>query len=318
MKTIVEIDFDAGRILGGADAILGPSQCGNDVAKRKEYTIDNYFEKRSGTEVELTLEATDERVSKVLALLAIHGKEPWVRRRDVYTEDELQAAPLLKLVVEWNTNRPGGDTTYDMSNACPRCGTGAQQSSPLIIDGKDLEKVEKFRVADDSDGKVLLRDIDVERLLAAHVTGALFWPVCDKTKTGDLVELRRQQIFPQHVMPPMSLKSSLDRENVCPDCQRGWFTHVRDCPPRYAYRRADLANIQDFNLTWEWFGAPPDPDPPEWLRDAMKLVEGTGSPAPSGHPRVLVTPKVMNLLRGKTKKEAKHQGCRFVPIWIEE
>src|SRR4051812_43545547 len=120
MQTIVEIKFDAGRILGGADAILGPSQCGSDVAKRKEYTIDNYFEKRSGTKVELTLEDTDERVSKVLALLAEHGKEPWVQREDIYTEDELQAAPLLVLS-PWGHVLALGVTTYDESNACPRC-----------------------------------------------------------------------------------------------------------------------------------------------------------------------------------------------------
>lgn len=36
------------------------------------------------------------------------------------------------------------------------------------------------------------------------------------------------------------------------------------------------------------------------------------------HPSVLVTPKVMSLLRGKTKKERKHQGCEFVPVWIED
>ena len=73
------------------------------------------------------------------------------------------------------------------------------------------------------------------------------------------------------------------------------------------YRREDLANIQDVNLTWEWFGEPP------WYSEGAGMMMG-GSQCPL----VLVTPKVMNLLRGKTKKEQKYQGCRFIPIWIED
>ncbi len=74
---------------------------------------------------------------------------------------------------------------------------------------------------------------------------------------------------------------------------------------RVVYRREDLTNIPDFNLSWEWFGAPPVPHP-----DGL-----TGGPP---IPLMLVTPKVMNLLRGKTKKEQKYQGCDFFPIWIED
>lgn len=97
----------------------------------------------------------------------------------------------------------------------------------------------------------------------------------------------------------------IDAPGVCPNCGRGWYTHISNYPVRYVYRREDLANIQDFNLTWEWFGAPPT-DNEHGL---------TGRPP---NPVVLVTPKVMNLLRAKTKKEAKHQGCEFVPIWVED
>ena len=306
MKTTVEIKFDAGRILGGADAILGPSQCGSDVAKRKEYTIDNYFEKRSGTKVELTLEDTDERVSKVLALLAENGNEPWVIRYEVYTEEELQAAPLL-LMYSLQIDPVSGFTTYDASKACPKCGTGVRQTSALNIEHGALKKVEKLRVVETTDGDILVHDVDVERLLAAGVTGALFWPVYAKTEGGDLEELRRQQMFIEHVMPPMSPKSLLDRKQVCPDCGRGWYTHVMNYPLRFVYRRENLANIQDVNLTWEWFG-----EPPYYSEGLGEVVQ------PPRYPLVLVTPKVMNLLRGKTKKEQKYQGCVFRPIWIDD
>ncbi|HRI67697.1 MAG TPA: hypothetical protein PK156_25810, partial [Polyangium sp.] len=55
----------------------------------------------------------------------------------------------------------------------------------------------------------------------------------------------------------------------------------------------------------EWFGSLPHHVGP------IGMVPGARSPF------VFVTPKVMNLLRPKTKKEAKHHGASFTPIWIE-
>lgn len=302
MKTIVKIEFGAHRLPGGADAILGPSQCGKDVVKIHEYTIIDI----DHIDVTLTLDENDPRVSKVFALLDQYGALRLVYRKDIYTEDELQAAPLLEISSS-EADSALGSTTYDDSKACPTCRTGLRQTSPLRIVRDDLKLIEKLRVAFTVKDDVLVQDVHVERLLAAGVTGALFWPVHAKTKAGELEELRHQQVFIEHVMPPMSPKSLLDRERVCPDCGRGWFLEVMDYPTRFVYRREDLANIQDVNLTWEWFGEPP------WYSEGAGMMVG-GSP----HPRVLVTPKVMNLLRAKTKKEAKHQGCRFTPIWIED
>ncbi len=308
MKTIVVVSFDAGKIPGGADAILGPSQCGPDVAKRKEYTIDNYFEQRTGTDVKLTLDSNDERLPKVIALLAEHGNDPWINYDDVYTEDELQAAPLLVLRPWGNVQALGGPrmgTSYDMSNACPKCGTGAQQTSGMIIDSEDLRRIEKQRIASTFYQDILLHDVDVERLVAAQVTGALFWTVHSKTKGGKVTELRRQQIFAQHVMPPLAPSTLLDRRGECSTCHRGGMTTLLNQPVRFVYRRKDLANIQDVNLTWEWMG---------------QIADFTGdvSKALFASPCMLITPKVMNLLRATNKKDAKYQGAYFSPIRVEE
>ncbi len=285
---------------GGADAILGPSQCGKDIAEIREYTVLDI----RNIKVDVTLDEEDPRVAKVLALLAEFGEKPWITYRDIYTDDELQSAPLLVLIT-WAHVRALAVAKYDESKACPRCKTGIRQTSTLTVSGRDLKKTEKLRVLGTTDVDVLVHDVDVERLLAAGVTGALFWPVDANTRPGHVEETRRQQIFPQHVMPPMSAKSLVDQSQVCPDCGRGWYTQVMDYPVRQVYRREDLANIQDFNLTWEWFGAP-----------SSVNEHGLGGGPP--HPRMLVTPKVMNLLRGKTKKEQKYQGCGFAPIWIED
>lgn len=308
MKTLVEISFHASKIPGGADAILGPSQCGSDVAKRIESRIENYFEQYTSTRVELKLDNDDERVSKVFTLLAAHGIEPLVFRKDIYTEDELQSARLLNVGV-WGNRLAGGGrrcgTTYDMSNACPKCGAGARQTSPLIIDGDDVRRIENLRIAATYHDELLLHDVDVERLLAENVTGALFWPIHAKSKQGNLTELRRQQVLVQHVMPPMSPRAWLDRTKECAICHRSGFTSVADWSTRFIYREEDLANIQDFNLTWEFFGEFPD------FHYNLEKIRWPD-------PTVLVTPKVMNLLRAKTKKEAKYQGADFIPIWIDD
>lgn len=307
MKTIIKIRFGAHRIPGGLDAILGPAQCGREVVEVSEYMIGGGVN-RMAINVTMTLDATDERVTKVLALLAPHGEDDWLHYEDIYTEEELQNAPLLD-VRPWGHRLFGAGirygTAYDISTACPKCGAGVRQTSTLIIDGEDLRSIEKLRLAGSHGEDFILHDVDVDRLLAANVTGALFWPVSAKGKSGNLTELRRQQVFAQHVMPPMARSSTIERKSACQICHRGGFTSAPAPTLRFAYRAEDLKNIQDFNLTWEFFGAVEDFD------DDMKRGRW---PIQS----LLVTPKVMNLLRGKTKKEQKTQGCDFIPIWIED
>ena len=135
-----------------------------------------------------------------------------------------------------------------------RSSTASARSFSAANAAFNIKEVEKLRVAGTVSGDLLINDVDVKRLLAGGVTGALFWPVYAKSKGGDVEELRHQQAFIEHVMPPMSLKSLLNRTNVCPDCGRGWCKDIMNEPLRFVYRREDLANIQDFNLTWEWFG----------------------------------------------------------------
>lgn len=177
----------------------------------------------------------------------------------------------------------------------------------MILDSEDLRGIEKFRIAATYDEEILLHDVDVdvERLLAAGVTGANFWPVQAKTKGGKISELRRQQLFVEHVLPPMAPSSLLVRTKLCPMCHRSGFLQVPNQPLRYTYRRKDLAGIQDVNHTWEQFSELSD------LPEDLNKIRWPEA-------NVLITPKVMNLLRGKTKREQKSQGCDFIPIWIED
>ena len=306
MKTIAFIRFKSHSTMAElTDLYLGPAQCGPDVAKVEKY---EYGKDGVGLDIEIKLDDGDERIAKVCALLTQHGEYHAVRREDFYTEEELQNAPLLELDTGWYENvvsaGPRNGTTYDVSNACKQCGTGARQTSGVIIRGEDERRIEKMRVAFTYHGDFLVHDVDGEKLVNAKFTGFNLWPIQSVQKNGTKVELRREQVLVENVMPPMAPSAILDRREVCPVCKRGRFNFLTFDPSRLVYRAEDLKNIQDFNLTWECFGS-----------SAKTPEEALAGNWPT--PMRLVTPQVMNFLRGKTKKEKKYQGCDFTPIWIE-
>ena len=302
MKTIVSLHFGTRDIVGGADAILGITGRKKDVAK--VYASGN---------MHLTLEEQDERLVKVRALLEEAGKKPLVMSWPEYSEDELQAAPLLVVgqsTEARTTTGPLFGVTYDVSEACRTCLTGVRQTSPLVVDGSQMLTVNKHRVASTDDDNLLMRDTDVENLIAANVTGVNFWPVTAKYKSGAIGETRWQQAVIENVLPPMAASSGLDEAAKCATCGRGRQRAGGDGRDFYTtYRREDLKDICDFNLSWEWFGdfGKYDPDAPD---------KGANSIRPL--PWIFVTPKVMNLIRGKTKKEENYQGCGFAPIRIDD
>lgn len=301
MKTYASFIIYTDGIPGGPDAILGPSGCAKDVEKVSAM----------GT-IYLDLEVNDERIAKVVALLEAAGKDPSPSYFDRYTEEELQTAPLL-LVNLWNHvgtwTSPSYGVTYDFSQACPTCGTGIRQSSPLIVNGGEMLGVNKYRVSCAGDENFLVRDADVETLIAANVTGVNFWPIRAQYKSGAIGEVRWQQALIENVLPPLAASTQLVEEGKCPTCSRGRKSgSTKTRTPRITYRREDLKGICDFNLSWEWFGT---------VSDYGKVNNGEPDyRCPS--PWIFITPKVMNIIRGKTKREQNNQGCNFTPIWIED
>ncbi len=306
MKTVVFIWFKVDTMAELTDLYLGPAQCGPDVAKVEEY---KYGKGKVGLDVEIKLDDGDERIAKVCALLTQHGEHHSTRREDIYTEEELQNAPLLELGGGGDYDNvahagPHYGTTYDVTNACKQCGTGVRQTSGVIIRGEDERRIEKTRVAFTTHGGFLVHDVDGEKLVNAKFTGFNLWPIQSLQKNGTKVELRREQVLIENVMPPMAPSAILDRREVCPVCKKGRFNHLPFDPTRFVYRAEDLKNIQDFNLTWECFGS-----------YAKSLEQALESYWP--RPSILVTPRVMNFFRGKTKKEKKYEGVSFTPVWIE-
>ena len=142
MRTVVHIRFDSSDIPGGAQAILGPARCGPDVA-----TVRDAPELRQVV-VRVTLEETDPRVPILLELLKPYDDDPLVDHEDLFTEVELDSARLLIMHPNRKCEIDGGvewGITYDLSGACPACGTGGRQTSAAFVDGEHVADLEGHR-----------------------------------------------------------------------------------------------------------------------------------------------------------------------------
>ena len=122
MRTEIRIRFAGNHIPGGAQAVLGPAGCGPDVATVEDVPV------LRQVVVWVTLEETDPRLPILRQLLKQHGEDPQEFHKDRYTEEELDSAPLLIMHPNRQCEACGGveyGMTYDLSGACPACGTAA-------------------------------------------------------------------------------------------------------------------------------------------------------------------------------------------------
>ena len=296
MKTKVRIRFDAEDIPGEADAILTPSGCGPDVTDVHDYTVLNI---RTVT-VRIDLDLNDERVAKVFTLLEHHGVEFDTFNYIEYSEEDRQSARLLWMFPDVNLRVGAGlgyGTKYDMSAACRNCGTGARQTSVLYVNDYYLPKIRKNRAIGSWDHDILVDGGMVKKLKDAGITGISFGDVRARLKNDKWTSLARDQILIEHTMPPLrSELTAEDAEERCKVCRRGGRMTI----PKNPYHEEDLVGMQDFNLTWEWFGT-------FWPENKEKQ---RGEKRP--HPYVLVTPKVMNIFR-----EAGVKTFEWTPVEID-
>src|SRR5262249_45806621 len=223
MRTVVRIRFDSKDIPGGAQAILGPAGCGPDVATVEDVPV------LRQVEVWVTLEATDPRLPILRRLLKQHGKEdPLEGQTDEYTEEELDSARLLVMSPYREVQVYGGvelGMTYDLSGACPACGTGARQTSAVFVDGKELAKLEGHRAGGTSFFHMLVDERLAEDLENVGATGVSFRSVYARMPDKRQVKLRWRQLCAARTLPPMSPRTTgLTRERPCQVCWRnGYF-----------------------------------------------------------------------------------------------
>ena len=298
MKTKVSISFQAEKIPGEADAVLIPTGCGPDVAEILAGTI---YDIRD-VSVYIKLDEGDERVAKVFALLEQYGVDVNTYTYTEYSEEDRQQARLLWVgPSSFDEQIYAGlslGTEYDMTHACPNCGTGAKQTSPLYVAHKYLPKIRKHRAIRSMDGDILVDGGMVKKLKDAKVTGISFGDVRARHENEKWSMVARDQILIEHIMPPMRGElTEKDEQYLCKVCRRGG----RMVTPLKPYREEDLVGMKDFNLTWEWFG--------EFCAENKAKYQLTKR----SNPRILVTPKVMNIFR-----EAGVKTFNWTPVAIEE
>jgi hypothetical protein len=122
-----------------------------------------------------------------------------------YAGEELAAASLLRLrptvLVRTYGERYG--THYDDTNACPKCGAGRVQRSPLVMDPRYLKKKKKdFLVTITADEWIVSAKLaNLLRQLAGH--DCTFEPIHDLRgdEMGDWLQLKVHKVFGSAVAP---------------------------------------------------------------------------------------------------------------------
>lgn len=295
MKTKFWISFDALPIPGGAATILNPAGCGSDVAEVRDVRVLNQIF------VDVKLDQDDERAAKVFELLRQYGVEFKSFTYTEYSEEDLQNARLLQVRPDPDVDVFAGlrfGTDYDLTNACPNCKTGAKQTSVLYVKNDDLKTIRKHRAVQTFTHEILVDGGMRKKLVDAGITGISFGDVRARHENKKWTQVARDQVLVEHTMPPMRANfTARDEQFLCKVCRRGGRMDF----PKKPYREEDLVGMQDFNLTWEWFGE-------FWPENKEKRCDANW---PS--PDVLVTPKVMNIFR-----DAGVKPFIWTPVSIEK
>jgi hypothetical protein len=298
MIVYVHISFNEGKArYGFVRDLLGKAGCGEEGLAGPEQFLCGLFSR--------AFMESDPKLDSLRATLCDAGIR-WLERREaVYTDAELRGFPFLVLTVDRKPIESGGveyGTKYDLSGACPSCGTGAVQTSPLMLALLGLPP--KALLSATCLGQILVASELAEVMKAAKLSG---------------VELRQTrfyrndeplpwfQVISQHEMPKMGPATrGIVRDTSpgwgCPVCQRDMHCDMAEEPTAIAYDgcEVDPDKLPDFVHTWECFGRSVIKNDPE-----RNLVQGFAQP------RILVKPRVLDLFR-----KHKVRGARFQPVRV--
>ena len=243
----------------------------------------------------------EETVSKLgLAARLQALPAPTVHRVLEPTARELSAARLLHMFV-WihhsHEGHPRNGVEYDDSGACPGCGDGLVQKTPLIIAEKEIPRSGLVGSIDDD---VIVHDSLADEMTAGGFTGVRFGEVVDAK--GHRLPWRQMMI--EHAMPPMIaaarglIRGRAGAEAPCTSCGcDGWFDAPAE-PFVPAYVGESVVLMPDFARTAERFGTGHWGEP----------VHGKRSLASR---RMIVRPAVYAFFRAR-----KIRGVRFTPVTV--
>lgn len=199
----------------------------------------------------IALPPSDPRLGHLRTALVELGASMSERLERSYTIREAAQAPAVWLSVARAPRGEGGPrhgTSFDLADACNRCGTGAAQTSPLVVLAQELPQPTA------QCWTTLAGDI----LVAASVRSG--W---EGINGLDLLEARLPdgsptgwfQLLMREPLPPLSAATRGIRcDTLCDGCRRSGFFHAVDVPVELRFRERAEYLFDRAHSTWEWFG----------------------------------------------------------------
>ncbi len=267
-----------------------------DAEPRHIVITEPYTEPLFNSYCAVSLDETDPRLPRLRAILSEAGID-WLERRELlFTKAELEAAPLLWLTFG---TKPGGSigpkyrTEYDLSHACPRCGTGAIQVSPLRLNPAEIPR--KGTIFQTFDNEKLVSAELAKAFSNAEVTGL---ELRTAQSFRNLTDLPWVQLLAEVEMPPMLPSSKgISRDAQCLLCGRDGYFNSGYEPTviQYGADQVILDNLPDAVHTYEHFG--------------YSRLEVPFKNSYLAQPLLLVKPKVFRIFR-----QQKVRGAKFIPV----
>jgi hypothetical protein len=174
-----------------------------------------------------------------------------------YTEEELQSAEVLNLVIRAYFEPTGTEvgTEYDEEAACKHCGAGAPLKTELILNTKRLPKSKD--IAQSIGGEVVVSSRLVKSFKEHGLRGAEFRPVLHNTRKGPQPS---EWFHPVFTSKPVKLDAKtvtgnnpfdLDERNEF-RCPKGHMAGLNQLSELYLKRAS--YDGSDFSVTDKYFG----------------------------------------------------------------
>ena len=245
----------------------------------------------------------EESAQRLRVAAVVNGLDAPDIQRDLRpTARELAAAALLCVSAGGTGSlrgHPRAGTSYDDANACPECGAGLRQTSPLQVRRTELPKSALAAAAAD---ELLLHESIAAVVEAADLPGVAFREV----QGPDGTSLPWRQLVVEHTLPPMLassrglIRGRSGAERPCTRCARdGWFDTPSD-PYIPAYEKKVLDTMPAAAWAHEMMGTGAWRTPVHGKRWIARR-------------RLIVRPSLYTLL-----KQSKVRGLRWTPVRVEE
>jgi hypothetical protein len=196
----------------------------------------------------------DDRATSLKRELSSRGIDWFETKEEPATDAEIEKAALARVRVDRAPVGQGGPrhgTEYDLTSACPKCGTGAVQTSCLSLRRSEIPT--SGDVFEALTGEILVSPSVAGRLRKAGAPAGELQAACE---AGTKTELDWVQLLPHTELPRLDVKASgLEVEDQCPKCRRDGYFMRPDRPFRPTFTEAlDPKELPIVARSWEHFG----------------------------------------------------------------